>query len=293
MSVSPKKLTPEQLRAEAEAAAGLPSLMLSAERLAAALTAGAHGQRRAGPGEDFWQYRPATSGDTARSIDWRRSARSDGQFVRDREAEVSQSASIWVSAAAGMDYAGGADRPPKRARADLLALALTMALLAGGERVALAGDPPRPGRFQAERIAQLLVARTALAGDEDVPPAQALRPGQRVILFDDFLGDPLPVLDYLSRAAGMGVRGALMQVLDPDEEVFPWTGAVLFRSVSGALKHDTRDAGGLREAYLARLAERRELLGRAALNASWHFGTHDTLAAPAQALLWLWSVLEG
>ena len=50
---------------------------------------------------------------------------------------------------------------------------------------------------------------------------------------------------------------------------------------------------GLREAYLARLAERRELLGRAALNASWHFGTHDTVAAPAQALLWLWSVLEG
>ena len=294
MSTPSQSLTPAELRAGAEAASvGLPALMLSAERLAAALTAGAHGQRRAGPGEDFWQYRPATTGDTARSIDWRRSARSDGQFVRDREAEVPQSASIWVSAAAGMDYSGGANRPAKRARADLLALALAMALLDGGERVALAGDPPRPGRFQAERIAQSLVTRPPLAGDEDAPPAQALRPGQRVILFDDFLGDPQPVLDYLSRAAGMGVRGALMQVLDPDEEVFPWTGAVLFRSVSGALKHDTRDAGGLREAYLARLAERRELLGRAALNASWHFGTHDTLAAPAQALLWLWSVLEG
>lgn len=113
-----------------------------------------------------------------------------------------------------------------------------------------------------------------------------------MILFDDFLGDPQPVLDYLQRAAGMGVRGALMQVLDPDEEVFPWTGAVLFRSASGALRHDTRDAAGLRTGYLARLAERRELLSRAALNASWHFGTHDTAAAPAQALLWLWSALE-
>ncbi len=293
MSLSPKQPTPTELRAGAEAAsAGLPALMLSAERLAAALTAGAHGQRRAGPGEDFWQYRPAASGDTSRSIDWRRSARSDGQFVRDREAEVPQSASIWVSAAAGMDYAGGPDRPSKRARADLLALALTMALLEGGERVGLAGAPPRPGRLQAERVAQSLVTRPALAGDEDAPPAQALRPGQRVILFDDFLGDPQPVLDYLHRAAGLGVRGALVQVLDPDEEGFPWTGAVLFRSASGALRHDTRDAGGLRAAYLARLAERRALLSRAALNASWHFGTHDTAAAPAQALLWLWSALE-
>ncbi|WP_323717232.1 DUF58 domain-containing protein [Paracoccus aminovorans] len=290
--------TPDQLRtrlqAGAEAAsAGLPALMLSAERLAAALVPGAHGQRRAGTGEDFWQYRPATAGDTARSIDWRRSARSDGQFVRDREAQVAQSASLWVSAAAGMDYAGAPSRPGKRDRADLLALALAMALLAGGERVALAGQPPRPGRLQSERIAEALIARPALEGDEDAPPAEALRPGQRVVLFDDFLGDPQPVLDYLGRAAALGVQGALMQVLDPDEEGFPWQGAVLFRSGSGRLSHDTRDAGGLRAAYLARLAERRETLSRAALTAGWHFGTHDTAAPPSQALLWLWSVLEG
>ncbi|KGJ06472.1 hypothetical protein IT41_02190 [Paracoccus halophilus] len=287
-------MTPEQLRASAQAAsAGLPALMLSAERLAAALMAGAHGQRRPGRGEDFWQYRPATAGDTMRSIDWRRSARSDGEFVRDREAEVPQSAAIWVSAAAGMDYSGGGNRPAKRQRADLLALALAMALLAGGERVALAGDPPRSGRMQADRLAQSLVARAALEADDDAPPAQALRPGQRVILFDDFLGDPQPALDYLRRAAGLGIRGALLQVLDPDEEGFPWSGAVLFRSASGAVCHDTRDAGGLRAAYLARLAERRKLLADAALNAGWHFGTHDTASAPSQALLWLWTVLEG
>lgn len=285
---------PDQLRARAQAAAaGLPALMLSAERLAASLTAGAHGQRRAGMGEDFWQYRPAHPGDTARSIDWRRSARSDGQFVRDREAQVAQSAALWVSGAAGMDFAGGADRPTKRDRADLLALALAIALLNGGERVAMAGQPPRPGRHQAERIAEALALRPSLAVDDDAPPAEALRPGQRVILIDDFLGDPGPVLAYLDRAAGLGVQGALLQVLDPQEEDFPFGGAVLFRSVSGALRHDTRDAGGLRAAYLARLAERRATLGRAALRAGWHFGTHDTASTPAQALMWLWSVLEG
>lgn len=282
------------LRARAEAAgAGLPALMLSAERLAASLTAGAHGRRRAGTGEDFWQYRPATAGDTARSIDWRRSARSDGEFVRDREAQVAQSAVLWVSAAAGMEYSGGPDRMSKRERCDLLALAVALALLAGGERVAMAGQPPRPGRLQADRIAEALVSRSPLDADDDFPPAEALRPGQRVVLFDDFLGDPTPLLAYLDRAAGLGVQGALLQVLDPDEAGFPYGGAVLFRSAAGALRHDTRDAGGLRAAYLARLAERRELLGRAALAAGWHFGTHDTASPPAQAALWLWSVLEG
>lgn len=286
--------SPAELRASAEAAAsGLPALMLSAERLAAGLIAGAHGRRRAGMGEDFWQYRPATQSDSARSIDWRRSARSDGQFVRDREAEVAQAAVIWVSAAAGMDHAGGTDRPTKRARADLLALALAMALLDGGERVALAGQPLRPGRMQAERIADGLLRQHALAGDEDLPDTAILRPGQRVILIDDFLGRPEPVLDFLGRAAQAGVHGAMLQILDPDEQDFPFSGAVLFRSGSGALTHDTRDAGGLRAAYLGRLAERREVLGRAALDSGWHFGFHDTASTPAQALLWLWSVLEG
>ncbi|SMO61024.1 DUF58 domain-containing protein [Paracoccus laeviglucosivorans] len=294
MKGQPDQLRAGQLKAGAEAAtAGLPALMLSAERLAASLTAGAHGQRRAGAGEDFWQYRPATQGDTARSIDWRRSARSDGQFVRDREAQVAQSAAIWVSAAAGMDFTGGPDRPAKRDRADLLALSLSLALLAGGERVGLAGQPARMGRVQADRIASGLVTRQALGSDEDAPPAEALRPGQRIVLIDDYLGDPAPVLAYLHRAAGMGVQGAMLQLLDPDEEGFPYGGAVLFRSVSGALSHDTRDAGGLRAAYLARLAERRTMLSRACMTAGWHFGTHDTAAAPSQALMWLWSVLEG
>jgi len=283
-----------ELRADAEAAlSALPALMLSAERLAAAATSGLHGKRRPGTGEDFWQYRPATAGDTARSIDWRRSARSDAQFVRDREAEVAQSVVLWVSGAAGMDFSGAPARPTKTDRANLLALALALALLGGGEQVALAGQSPRPGRAQADRIGMALLSRAALTVDEDMPPPESLRPGQRVILIDDFLGDPAPVLAYLERAAALGIEGALLQILDPDEESFPYSGAVLFRSGSGALRHDTRDAGGLRAAYLARLAERRESLSRAAMQAGWHFGTHDTAAPPAQALLWLWSVLEG
>ena len=110
-------VTPTDLRARAEGVAGhLPGLILSAERLAAMVAPGAHGLRRAGPGEDFWQYRPAGAGDGARSIDWRRSGRSDSQFVRDREAQTAQSAALWLSRAPGMDFTGGPDRPTNSER---------------------------------------------------------------------------------------------------------------------------------------------------------------------------------
>ncbi|AUH63656.1 DUF58 domain-containing protein [Paracoccus zhejiangensis] len=282
------------LRARAEAeSGGLPALVLSAERLAALIAPGAHGLRRSGPGEDFWQYRPAREGDTARSIDWRRSARSDAQFVRDREAQSAEAAVIWASAGQGMGYRGAASRPTKRDRARLLALALGMVLLRGGERVGLAGQPPRAGRLQTDRLAQGLALQAEAGTDADQPPLTALRPNQRVVLISDFLGDPAWVSDYLARAAALGVSGALLQVLDPDEEVFPFDGAVLFRSVSGRVSHDTRDAAGLRAAYLERLAERRDLLTRGAQGAGWHFGTHDTATPPAAALMWLYQVLGG
>ena len=123
-----------RLRAEA-AAAGLPELMLAAERLAVTVDPGAHGLRRAGTGEDFWQYRPAVAGDPAGLIDWRRSARSDAAFVRERERQAPQSAALWVSGAAGMGWTGDPAWPTKGDRGRLLALALGLVLLRGGERV--------------------------------------------------------------------------------------------------------------------------------------------------------------
>ncbi|WP_374298853.1 DUF58 domain-containing protein [Paracoccus sp. (in: a-proteobacteria)] len=294
MSANPAERRAANLRSGAQAAsAHLPALILSAERLAAMVAPGAHGLRRGGPGEDFWQYRPASQGDSARAIDWRRSARSDAQFVRDREAQTAQAVALWVSAGQGMGYAGAPDRPTKADRAHLLALALAMVLLRGGEKVGLLGQPARAGRVQADRLAEQIAAGRLQAGDDDAPPLDVLRPNQRLVILSDFLGDPAWVDALLARASGLGVTGVLMQVLDPDEEVFPWSGAVLFRSLSGAMRHDSRDAGGLRDAYLARLAERRDWLRRRAEGAGWHFGHHTTGLPPAMALTWLYQVLAG
>src|ERR1043166_4756221 len=56
-------------------AARVPRLILEARRVASTIIPGLHGRRRAGPGENFWQYRRFTSGEPANSVDWRRSAR--------------------------------------------------------------------------------------------------------------------------------------------------------------------------------------------------------------------------
>ncbi|PZO66481.1 MAG: hypothetical protein DI498_07130 [Paracoccus denitrificans] len=266
---------------------------MAAERLAASVAPGTHGLRRAGSGEDFWQYRPAAAGETARQIDWRRSARSDEAFVRDLEAQTAQNATLWVSCGQGMLWSGDPSRETKYARAQLLALSLALVLLRGGERVAMLGDPPRAGRTQADQIARTLAMAKESAGDADAPDPTLLRGGQRVVLFGDFLAPESNPAPFLTRAAAAGVGGVLVQILDPDEITFPLTGALQLRSASGATRFQTRNAAAMRDAYLTRLSERRAMLGRTCEAAGWQFGTHDAGSPPAQALGWLSATLAG
>ena len=282
-----------QSRAEALGAA-LPALLAEAEMLAATVMLGEHGRRRAGQGDEFWQYRAAAPGDSSRMIDWRRSARSDGHFVREREWQAAQSVTLWVDPARSMTFTGDKARAPKADRARLLALALAVLLLKGGERVGLAGDaaPPRPGRAQIVKLASLLASETAEA-DYGTPTATGMASHGRAVFLSDFLGDLAPVEAALTAAADRGVRGALIQVLDPAEEEFPFHGRTVFESMGGSLRHETQQAGDLRARYLARLAERKDKLADLARAVGWHMTTHHTGQPAQMALLWAYTALHG
>src|ERR1700721_1709129 len=90
-----------QARALAET---LPRLILEARRIAATVIHGLHGRRRAGPGENFWQYRHFISGEPARRVDWRRSARDDQLYVREREWEAAHTMWIWPDRSPSMVF---------------------------------------------------------------------------------------------------------------------------------------------------------------------------------------------
>ncbi len=281
------------LRTRAEALGqALPPLLAGAEHLAQTVLLGEHGRRRAGMGDEFWQYRPATQGDSARLIDWRRSGRGDVHFVREREWQAAQSVTLWVDGSRSMSFSGDRRREAKATRARLLALALAVLLVRGGERVGLAGDaaPPRGGRAQLMRIAAALGAD--LPDDYGAPDLAGLVPHGRAVFLSDFLGDPELVETAIAHAADRGVRGALLQVLDPAEEEFPFDGRTIFESMGGGLRHETLRAGDLRARYLARLAERKARLAALADRAGWHYHCHHTGEGAQPALLWLYRALE-
>lgn len=293
MTAAPQALNGD-LRTRAEALGQtLPPLLAEAEMLASTVMMGEHGRRRAGLGDEFWQYRAAHAGDSARMVDWRRSARSDAHFVREREWQAAQSVTLWVDPAKSMSFTGDKSRAPKADRAKLLGLALAVLLLRGGERVGLAGlAAPRAGRAQLLRLASRLSGEEA-GEDFGAPETEGMVSHGRGVFLSDFLGDLAGIEAGLARAADRGVKGVLIQVLDPAEEEFPFDGRTIFESMGGTMRHETQRAGDLRDRYLARLAERKDRLAMLSRAVGWHFTTHHTGAPAQSALLWAYAALEG
>lgn len=282
------------LRARAEAeAARLPPLLARAEQLAGTVLLGEHGRKRAGLGDDFWQYRPVQPGDSRQMIDWRRSARSDLQYVRQREWQIAQSVMLWADPAASMRFASDRSLPEKAERARLLALAMAVLLLRGGERVGLTGSalPPRRGQAQLARLALALMQDSE--ADYASPDMSGLVPHGRALLISDFMGDLTGLRTALTAAADRGVRGLVYQVLDPAEEVFPYRGRTIFESVGGTLAHETLKANDLRGRYLERLAKRKAELARLCEATGWRHGIHHTSESAQSALLWLYRAMDG
>jgi uncharacterized protein (DUF58 family) len=287
-----------QRRHEAEAAAALlPALMVAAGHLADSVVHGLHGRRRAGPGDGFWQYRPYEAGEPAHRIDWRRSARSQGLYVRQRENEIAQGVWLWRSDDAGMDWHSSPALPAKRAVADLLLLALASLLVRGGERVALAGSGERPGigRTALDRVALGLEHGLATAAAPAAPLAFGHLPrGADLVLVSDFLAPWEETQALLESLRARGARVHLLQLLDPAEETLPYEGRVEFLSATGGGNPLTVPrVEAVREGYLQRLAALRGSLADFSARCGWSCLQHRTDCPATMALMALWASLSG
>ncbi len=256
--------------------------MVAAERLAASVSLGVHGRRRAGMGESFWQFRRYQNEDAAR-IDWRQSAKSQHLYVREREWEAAQTIWFWRDGGAGMDFASGGTT--KSARAELLLLALASLLVRGGERVGYlnGGTRAAASRLALVRIAQAL-GNTAMRA-QILPPPTPLSRGANLVWLGDFL-EP-GAIDTMQGLARAGITGHLVRIVDPAEEDFPYSGRARFESASGGRPHEALfgRAEKVRDAYRTRFAAHGEELAAAATRLGWSCITHRTDQAPLRALI--------
>ncbi|MBC8339203.1 MAG: DUF58 domain-containing protein [Rhodospirillales bacterium] len=284
-----------------ELSAHLPALMVAAERVAATVSQGVHGRRRVGQGETFWQFRRYGYSDSTQLIDWRQSAKSVPIYVRETEWEAAQSVWLWRDGSPSMSFSSSPSLPEKTERADLLLLALASLLIRGGEHVALLGTGmiPSTGRGMLMKLWSMIEAQEKNGKTPDangapggLPGFEALPRYGRVVLIGDFLSP----LDDLHRAvsafANQGVRGHLVQVLDPAEETLPFAGRVRFDGMEGEGDVLIGRVEAMREKYIHRLERHNQGIEALAKSFGWSYAAHHTDHSPEASLMALYLVLS-
>jgi uncharacterized protein (DUF58 family) len=264
-------------------AARIPRLILEARRVASTVIHGLHGRRRAGSGENFWQYRHFTSGEPSQNIDWRRSARDDHLYVREREWEASHTIWLWADRSPSMEFNSSLTEWSKLDRALVVSFALAEILVQGGERV---GIPelmrPTANRNVIESMAQRIVHDTRDA--PSLPPNFAPAPFSEVVVLSDLWSPIAEFRRTIGQLAANGARGHVVQVCDPAEETFPYSGRVEFVESEGLGSVTAGRAETWRADYQTLLANHRAALRAETEAFGWTFTVHRTDRGPTELL---------
>lgn len=272
----------------------LPHLVVEARNVAAQLQLGIHGRRRPGPGEEFWEFRPFVAGESVHRIDWRRSARDDRLYVREREWESASAHWLWFDLSPSMHFTSDLAGRPKRDRALLIGLALADLLVHAGERVGLLGrSAPMASRSIIMRLAEAMLRPGGAPDLPGFPAEQPIRRQDHVILIGDFIMPLAQFSENIARLASRGVSGTLVLIRDPAEETFPFTGELEFEGLEDAQSWRVGDAGEVADRYRARMALINAELRRITIGHGFGFVRHVTSRAPAETLLALAARIGG
>jgi uncharacterized protein (DUF58 family) len=129
--------------------------------------------------------------------------------------------------------------------------------------------------------------------EPDLPPDLHVKRQCELVWISDFL-QPLDSIEAaLKRLAYSGAHGYLVQIIDPAEEDFPFTGRARFEA------RTVRDTAVLGRAetvkanYRKRYDAHSEAVGQFARRVGWSFLRHRTDHSPATALISLYGAIGG
>ncbi len=263
-------------------AALIPDLLTESRFIANTAINGWHGRRKRGIGENFWQFRPYVEGESLAKIDWRRSARDTHIYVQDKEWEAAHTLWIWADGSPSMLYKSQLADVSKQSRAMVLALALCELLARSGERVGWPGvTKALSNRNAVEQIAADLAHSTP---DTGLPPTLHIKKHSELVLISDFLDPVDKIFEQLETTARRGIRGHLVQIIDPAEECFPYSGRTQFVDPETGNKLIAGRAEQMAEEYRTLFEARKQMFAAYTNKLGWSHIIHHT-DQPASSVL--------
>jgi hypothetical protein len=127
---------------------------------------------------------------------------------------------------------------------------------------------------------------------DNLPVGQQLPRYARIVMISDFFTDLDQLKTRLRGFVGLGVRGHLLQVIDPAEEALPFSGRVRFDDVEqGDNAALIGDVDSVRERYQRRFRAHTDGVRDVGQALGWTAALHRTEKPPEPALLGLYNAL--
>ena len=236
------------------------SLELIARQLVEGAIMGRHRSPWKGASVEFVEHREYHPGDEIRHIDWRAFGKTGRYYVKEFEDETNLRAQLLVDASGSMAWSGRGIS--KFAYARMLAAGLAWLLLSQRDAVGLTlfdtvvrqSQRPTSNRDVFRQLAGQLESaepggETSLAGVlESILPTLSRR--SLVILISDCFDDVDRLFGVLQRYRHARHELAILRVVAPEEETFPFDRPTQFRSLERSGERLLVDPVRLRQEYL-------------------------------------------
>lgn len=221
----------------------LNHMELSARSVVEGSTIGLHRSPIKGASVEFRQHRFYTPGDELRRLDWRVLARTDRPYIKEYDEETNLRSMLLLDASGSMSYTR--QYGSKFDAAARIAASLSYLMLRQTESVGMAtyADKlgyylaPHGGSSQLSRVIDQL-ERSNPSGISNLPSAVqevADRLGRRglVIVLSDFFAPLQQIREAFARLNYERHETICLQVIDPDEQEFPFRNWSRFRGLEG------------------------------------------------------------
>lgn len=238
----------------------LERLDLVAKTVVEGFFSGRHASPYRGFSSEFMQHRQYTPGDDTRRIDWKAYGRTERYYLREHRQETNLTAHVLVDTSRSMAYASGQLR--KLEYAKMAAACLAYLVLDQQDSVAVMTFDGDVKMLSAptSRMDAFVDVCEALApveprGDGDIARAlhtvaEAVSRRGVIVVISDFLEKADAVVKGIEHIVFEGHDCLVIQVLDPAERAFPFSGYCLFDGLEGGKKVIT-DAARVKARYLS------------------------------------------
>jgi len=271
----------------------LNQLQLSARSVVQGPTSGQHRSPIKGASVEFRQHRFYVPGDEPRRLDWRVLARTDRPYVKEYEEETNLRCVLMLDRSGSMAYGRQFGTKFDYAARLLAAMAYVMLGQTESVGVAMCGKgveswlAPHAGPTQLGAVVNALEGSSP-EGESDLgramhDVAERLERRALVIVLSDFFMPPEELRGGLAHLRHERHEVVWMQVVDRDEEQFPFRTWMRFRGLEGECGQLCEPVV-LRRVYLEAFARHRRIIREMCLGLHAEFGSYVTDRPVLEAL---------